>query len=93
MNKSCAFLTLAAMSLALGACGGSSEAAPDKKAEPPKSQGGKQKPHNNPWAIETEGAQGDTAKAAANPAPKKAGKQGQHSNPWAKDNPSPAPTE
>ncbi|MFO1256782.1 MAG: hypothetical protein U1E37_14120 [Sphingomonadaceae bacterium] len=93
MNKSFAFLTLAAMSLALGACGGSKQPA-DKTAETAKKKGGKVKPHENPWAIETQGAEGDAAKAKAKPkAEKKKGKDDKKPNPWAKDAPSPAPTE
>ncbi len=91
MKKSFAFLTLAALSLTLGACGGSSEPA-EKKAEAPKKKGDKEKPHDNPWAIETQSAGADAAKAAAKPEKKK-GKGGEQSNPWAKDNPSPTSDE
>lgn len=97
MKKSFAFLTLAALSLTLGACGGGEEKAPEKKAESSKKKKGKkEKPHENPWAVETQGAEGDAAKAAAAPEKKKKkkkkGKEEEQSNPWAKDNPNP-PTE
>ncbi len=84
MRKSIAFLTLAAMAMTLGGCGGSEPA--EKKAEAPKKKGGK--PHENPWAIETQGAGAEAAKPAAKPEKKK-GKEGEKSNPWAKDNPTP----
>lgn len=87
MKRSFAFLTLAAMAMTLGGCGGSEPA--EKKAEAPKKKGGKSKPHENPWAIETQGAGAEAAKPAAKPAKKKKGKDGETSNPWAKDNPSP----
>ncbi|MBA4161326.1 MAG: hypothetical protein C0515_04450 [Novosphingobium sp.] len=88
MKRSIAFLTLAAMAMTLGGCGGSSEPA-EKKAEASKKKGGKGKPHENPWAIQTQGAGAEAAKPAAKPAKKKKGKDGETSNPWAKDNPSP----
>ncbi len=87
MKKSFALLTLAAMAMALGGCGGSEEPAPAKKAET-KKKGGKQKPHENPWAVETQGADG--AAAQAKPETKKKGKEPETANPWAKENPSPA---
>jgi hypothetical protein len=93
MKKSFALLTLAAMVMALGGCGGSEEPAPAKKTET-KKKGGKQKPHENPWAVETQGADGDAAKAAAKPEKKKKkGKESETANPWAKENPSPAAEE
>ena len=54
MKKAFATLTLAALAMTLGACGGSKPPA-DKKTEAPKNKGGKEKPHENPWAIETPG--------------------------------------
>lgn len=92
MKKSFAFLTLAALSLTLGACGGSSEPAEKKAEAPKKKKGGKAKPHDNPWAIETQSAGADAAKSASKPEKKKKkkGKGEEQSNPWAKDNPSPA---
>lgn len=95
MKKSFAFLTLAAMSLALSACGGSSDKKePEKKAESSKKKkkkGAKEVPHENPWAIETQGA--DAAKAEAKPEKKKKkkkkGKEEEQTNPWAKDSPTP----
>jgi len=89
MKKSFAFLTLAALAMTLGGCGGSKEPA-DKKAEAPKKKGGKEKPHENPWAVETQGAEGDAAKAAAKPEKTKKGKEPEKTSPWAKDNPAPA---
>ena len=91
MKKSIAFLTLAAMSLTLGACGGSKEPAAKKVESPKKKKGGKEKPHENPWAIETQPAGAEAAKPAAKPEKKKKGKEAEKSNPWAKDNPSPSP--
>jgi len=91
MKKAFATLTLAALAMTLGACGGSKPPA-DKKAETSKSKGGKEKPHENPWAIETPGTGADAAQAKPK-VEKKKGKEPEKTNPWAKDNPSPAPEE